>query len=136
MNTLSKTTTPLFYREEYRSSAFEAIQSHWKSLQDNPEVSLTLEHHILYAILRGKDWRKCFTPITNPVKLANGMTANQAMTHALWRLNNRADAYTLFEPIIDSEKAQLLVRSLLQGRKAFAYNASALSEYLDKSVAA
>jgi len=136
MNTLSKKITPLFYREEHRSSAFEAIQSHWKSLQDNPEISLTLEHHILYAILRGKDWRKCFTPITNTVKLSNGMVADQSLNHALWRLSNKESAYTLFEPIIDVEKTRLLVRDLLQGRKAFAYNAAALSEYLDKANAA
>jgi hypothetical protein len=131
MNTLSKKITPLFYKEEYRDNAFEAIKSHWKSLQDNPDIRLSLEHYILYAILRGKDWRKCFTPITNTVKLTNGMVSDQTLTHALWRLSNRSGDYALFEPIIASDKCQQLVKSLLTGRKAFAYNSSALAEYLN-----
>ena len=38
---------------------------------------------MLYLALLGKDWRKGFSPITNPTKLANGALYDWQMRHAL-----------------------------------------------------
>ena len=123
MNTLSKKITPLFFREEIRHDCYADVQALWRELHKNSEEHpLTLAHHILYAILRGKDWRKTFTPITNEVKLANGLAPDWALTEALYRLNAHLDVFKDFEPLIDSQSCAALVRSLLSGRKAFAYN--------------
>lgn len=46
-----------------------ALESFWKG-GFHKKASLT--HHLLYAMLRGKDWRKTATPPTNTVKVENG----------------------------------------------------------------
>lgn len=128
MNTLSKKITPIFFKEENKTSCYNEVRELWLTLQKNDEIQLTLAHHILYAILRGKDWRKCFTPITNEVKLANGAAPDYAFTQAFYRLNSRLDVFNDFASLIEPEQCAKLVRSLLQGRKASAYNPAPLEE--------
>ncbi len=49
---------------------------------------LSPTHYLVYAALRGRDWRRGFTPITNPKKLANGGRDNQGWVHALREIHS------------------------------------------------
>ena len=71
MNTLGKTITQSFYTTE---SGFHDIETAWKAAIATGFKPTT--HDLLsYAILRGKDWTKGFSAITNSTKLANGRQA-------------------------------------------------------------
>jgi len=53
---------------------------------------------MIYAMLRGKDWTKGFTPVTNPNKLANGRKPNDTKKKLVFllvygRLGNHLDPY-------------------------------------------
>lgn len=122
MNTLSKKITPIFFKEEIKHNCYFEVKKHWLALQNNQDCNLALEHHILYAILRGKDWRKCFTPITNEVKLTNGAQKDLALSRALYRINSHNGVFDSFAQLIDRESCTRLVRAFLQGRKEDAYN--------------
>lgn len=136
MNTLSKKITPLFFNEDTRHNCYNEVKAHWLKLQANSEQHpLTLAHHILYAILRGKDWRKAFTPISNEVKLANGARAELALTEAQYSLNARLSVFNDFAPLIDPETCAELVRGVTQGRRAGAYNPAAIEDMLRSKVA-
>lgn len=63
MDTLPSTDTLVFITPEQR----EALIEGWPGL--SPCNALMI---MVYAILRGKDWRKGFTPITGRIKLENG----------------------------------------------------------------
>lgn len=78
MNTLGKAITQRFFKNE---SGFDLLQNDWARNWQNKEWrdSLTPTHFFLYAALRGKDWRKGFTPITNDVKLSNGQRPMQVV---------------------------------------------------------
>ncbi len=65
MNTLGKAITSQFYVNP--ESGYQDIKAAWKEIK-NP----TAYEHYIYALLRGKDWRKGLTPLTNPTKIANG----------------------------------------------------------------
>lgn len=56
------------------------------------------ELHIAYAIARGKDPSKGFSPITNPNKLSNGCTPWQTYNAHLRRLGN--------QPTSDSQQSK------------------------------
>ena len=61
----------------------EAFVQAWKEVVNSPEAKkgvdkhygnrysgcLHIEHHLLYVILKGNDWNKSFTPISNPNRL-------------------------------------------------------------------
>src|SRR5262249_44091407 len=49
---------------------------------------LTAAHHLLYAALRGKDWRRGFCPVTNPKKLANGARFDRSVREAIFDLHS------------------------------------------------
>jgi hypothetical protein len=52
----------------------------WKQAMNSEDKhKLTATHHLLYAMLRNKDWRKCFTPVTRQSKLDNGRTVNDTL---------------------------------------------------------
>ena len=74
MKTLNKNQTTQFFT---RPEGYDELINEWKTLK-NPNAHC----HMLYAILRGKDWRKGFTPITNTVKLTNGQQPDQAKDKA------------------------------------------------------
>lgn len=87
MNTLNKTITRHFFIDD---EGYNKLVESWSRFSNDPELRKTLsaEHYLAYAILRGKDWRKAFTPITNSVKLANGQTPTQALRAAVYRLKS------------------------------------------------
>lgn len=129
MNTLNKKITKLFFHEEIRHDCYNEVRRVWAELQKNrKEYPLSLKHHILYAILRGKDWRKAFTPISNKVKLANGAGANTSLKNSLYQLQTHLNTFDDFSPLIDPKTCANLVRALLKERKDDAYNAECLEE--------
>jgi hypothetical protein len=98
MNTLSKTITARFFATE---QDYAALEAHWSSMVNSPrKKELRPEHHLLYQALRGKDWRKGFTPVTNRVKLANGMLSDMAQSKALDNIgwNYARNVERLLEP--------------------------------------
>jgi hypothetical protein len=73
---------------------------------------LTAAHHVLYLILRGKDWRKAFAPVTNDTLLANGATRWRAATLAIRQLHSAWHEAELLAPFSEllaghEESAQL-----------------------------
>lgn len=50
------------------------LRRRWSWLCSNSpdRPSLGPEHYLVYLALRGRDWRRAFTPITNQTKLNNG----------------------------------------------------------------
>lgn len=67
---------------------FRAFRAAWKAACNNPDVKLYARDYALQALLRNQDLRKHFSPITNPVKLANGQsqgnTQERAVSSLLW----------------------------------------------------
>lgn len=70
MNTLSKTVTQSILGE----GGYEKFDAQWKSVASNSVKRLELRpvHYLIAALVRGKDYRKGFKPITNARKLAHG----------------------------------------------------------------
>lgn len=67
---------------------------------------LTPTHYLVYAALRGRDWRRGFTPITNPHKLANGGRDDQGWVHALRALHSTWSEkwiISVFDGLVTSE---------------------------------
>lgn len=91
MNTLNKKVTSSFFKD---ADGYEKMVSLWKSIASNKDERsrLTAFDHFLYAVLRGKDWRKGLTPISNPKKIESGATVGngQAFAYALWMVRRMA----------------------------------------------
>lgn len=96
MNTLGKSTTKNFFKTE---SGYSDMVALWKQQIANGFQPTTYDL-LCYAILRGKDYRKGFTPITNEVKLANGAmsVAHYPFFSAVRKLGNRLPEY--FQPLL------------------------------------
>jgi hypothetical protein len=116
MNTLNKTITSSFFCHE---NGYDLLISVWSKAVNDPEVkkTLTSSHHLAYAVLRGKDFRKAFTPITDANKLANGSWEHQGYSIAWERL-----AYALNHPVFGSltnKDTLKLMRAVLPFTKDF-----------------
>lgn len=114
MNTLSKNITKLFFKEEYHDNYYQLTEKLWKELL-NSKQDLNFRHHILYAILRGKNWRKCFTPITNSIKIENGQNPELSLWLAIYHLTNpyaSTNPYNIFDKYITSDCKQIVTKML------------------------
>ena len=81
MNTLNREQTALLFPHP---NTYQQLRHHWSQLiNSDRRYELTAAHHLLYLALLGRDWRKGFTPPTNPVKLANGAFSGWAFFKAL-----------------------------------------------------
>jgi hypothetical protein len=81
MNTLPRAITARFFPEP---DHYCALRDRWRwLLASDQRTQLTPAHHLLYLALRGRDWRRAFTPIRNPRKLANGAFPGWALFRAL-----------------------------------------------------
>ena len=59
MNTLNKTITSSFFTSP---EGYTELQHRWsKIVNSEKKYKLTPAHYLVYAVLRGKDWRKGFT---------------------------------------------------------------------------
>ena len=69
MNTLSKTITGAWFTSP---DGFNDLEGRWSQIVNSPlRKQLTATDHLIYAVLRGKDWRKGLSPISDR-KFANG----------------------------------------------------------------
>jgi hypothetical protein len=68
MNTLSKTITRTFFQTE---TGYQELEARWRERLASG-TTLHGQDYLLYQLLRGKDYRKAFTPPTHPAKVANG----------------------------------------------------------------
>jgi hypothetical protein len=85
MNTLPRAITAQLFPN---TESYVALKRHWSALVNSSRRhELTAAHHLLYAALMGKDWRKGFTPITNRRKLENGAYAGWKLFRAIQLLN-------------------------------------------------
>jgi len=71
LKTLNKDITSEFFES---GEHYTVLESRWRELMNDRELrkTLTCRHHLLYAMLRGKNWHKALTVPTNATKLANG----------------------------------------------------------------
>ena len=99
MNTLTKRETRSFFGSD---EGYTALERHWRALVNSPvKKTLGPEHYLLYQALRGKDWRRGFTPITNRRKLENGAFYNWGLNHALRRLHSAWAEEKLLKPFAE-----------------------------------
>lgn len=106
MKTLNRTITSQFYIDP--DNGFNEIKNRWKQLL-NDGVELTSAAHLLYAILRGKDYRRAFTPVKNEKKLANGQLPNTAVYTARVYLHT---AIPLFQDLLVEDARRMTVSTL------------------------
>ena len=94
---------------------YQAICAAWKRIASDKEArkSLTGAHHLLYGILRGKDFREGFAPITNRVKLENGGQYDWGLAHALKRLHTTYASWQheLLAPFVDGQGTPLVTEA-------------------------
>ena len=96
MNTLPRAVTARF---SATPSEYEALRRHWSGvINSDARHDLRAEHHILYQVLLGRDWRRGFTPPTNLRKLLNGAFHGWSLWQALARLHSEWHAAQLLEP--------------------------------------
>ena len=117
MNTLGKKVTSTFFKDA--TTGYAQLQARWSALVQDKDAreGLTAAHYLLYAILRGKDWRKGFTEDTNVGRLANGSMPFDALGKAMATVKSTYD-YTqqrLLVPFGDllADDVLVKVRALL-----------------------
>jgi len=104
-------------KEEVNTSIFEskehylAFRKAWSESVNNLS-SISAFHHALYALLRNRDHRECFTPITNRNKLENGQSANDSQNMAENKLRYLARLARGFDHF-DDEKKESFVKAYL-----------------------
>jgi hypothetical protein len=86
MNTLSKSITQKFYKSD---NGYEQLTKKWSEVMRDKELrkKFNSSYHLIYLILRGKNWQKSFTKTTNPIKLANGQRTQHGAYWALVYIN-------------------------------------------------
>ncbi len=113
MNTLPRDITSQFFNDP---QSYIALRKHWSSLMNSDRKhELSAAHHLLYTALLGKDWRKGFTPVSRPSKLANGGYYNWGLFHALAVVQSSYNISFLlgpFEGMVTDEMIQGLRRIL------------------------
>ena len=96
MNTLSPEITKSILGDPAK---YLAIKNQWRTLMASPRKhELTATHHLLYCALMGKDWRRGFTPPTNPVKLENGAYEGWILFQCLMQLHYPQEEAALLAP--------------------------------------
>ena len=112
MNTLSRAITARFFPD---SDSYNALRKHWSSLMNSEHKhELTAAHHLLYLALRGKDWRKAFTPLSNRRKIDNGAFWGWKMFLALCMLHSKFNEEEVLAPF-----DRLITAEILQDLRTF-----------------
>ena len=120
MNTLPRAITAQIFPNP---ETYHALRKHWSALVNSERKhELTAAHHLLYLALLGKDWRKAFTPITNPRKLANGAFHECGLFRALYHLHHQsiADLRDYFDGLVTFEMIEQ-VRNFLPRVNSYQY---------------
>lgn len=127
MNTLPRAVTARFFSTP---DAYTALQRHWGNLMNSERKhELTAAHHLLYLVLRGKDWRKAFTPVTNRRKLENGGFSSWGLFRALSVLHFPMVEQELLAPFDGLVTPEVLrvVRSLVPRLTAHSFSPEDIS---------
>jgi len=104
MKTLQiKNAREIFFTSKEQYLHFRKV---WSQAVNSPNAKkLTSAHHLIYALLRGRDAMKGFTPITSRNKLENGAYINEGLYEARNELRslagsnkNNTDLETFLEP--------------------------------------
>lgn len=96
MNTLPRAITAQVLTDP---TLYQTIRQHWSELVRSPRKhELRASHYLLYAALRGKDWRKGFTCMTNQRKLDNGAFQGWALFRAVTNLHMASREEFLLAP--------------------------------------
>jgi hypothetical protein len=110
MNTLPRAVTARFFPS---AKSYDSLRQHWRDLMNSSQKDeLSAAHHLLYLVLLGKDWRKSFTPPTNPRKLANGAFYGWKLFHAWEQLHLQGHENWLLAPF-----AGLVTTEMLAGAR-------------------
>ena len=127
MNTLSRAITARFFPNP---SEYHALRQHWSGLVNSARRhELTAAHHVLYLALLGKDWRKAFTPVTNPRKLANGAFVGWSLFSSFRRLHSELCNEQVLAPFDGLVTVEMLnaVRRYLPAPNPWHYKSEAFS---------
>ncbi|HLY26861.1 MAG TPA: hypothetical protein VKQ72_11010 [Aggregatilineales bacterium] len=96
MNTLPRAITAQVLTDP---ATYNNLRLHWRKLMSSPRKhDLGAAHHLLYAILLGRDWRKGFTCITNRRKLDNGAFQGWMLFRAVAALHKPSAEAELLAP--------------------------------------
>jgi hypothetical protein len=94
----------------FDKSQFQALQTNFKDSAHNESNSSS--DAILYNIIRGKDLKRGFTPITNQNKLNNGadpwLGFKQALLTARWAAKRQDTLFGM--KITDEQRAAILAQ--------------------------
>lgn len=145
MNTLSREITRRFFISE---AGYAQLAARWaaalredkrragiarkarkqggaRSQSEVPPQPLRSEHHLLYAVLRGRDWRKGYSACTDPRRLDNGYSRWAAATRAVLALHSGSREEALLAPFADllSDDALALIRKLVPTGEGFCWQA-------------
>ena len=108
MNTLPKAVTSTFF---VNPDGFEVLSKRWKTIcNDSVPRKLDAFSHYLYAILRGKDWKKGFTPPSNSTKIENGAFQGWDVRLFGYRMKNNpnwTDHYLFFDLLVPDIRTKL-----------------------------
>ena len=117
MNTLPRDITRSWFGSE---SDYTALTRHWSAAVRGTasRAAIGPEHHLLYLALRGRDWRRAFTPITNERKIDNGAFYDWGLHRALPAIHSEWEPDRLLAPFGGrvSREALARVRALLPQR--------------------
>lgn len=95
MNSLPQTVTARWFAQP---QDYQVLREHWRDLlHSERRCQLNSAHHLSFPALLGKDWRRAFTPPSNPRQLANGAFSGWALFGALARLHStgrRSDCWS------------------------------------------
>lgn len=129
--TLSKTITSKFFATE---GGYDEMRRRWKAAVNNKDTreGLTSSNHALYLILSGKNLQKAFTPITQKVKLDNGMTPHNGLRKALSGLQlysssdrkyiRNSKVWAMFDDLLSDDVEKLILEVIPSKRGEFDYN--------------
>lgn len=96
MNTLNKEITKTFFTQE---GDYERLEKHWSELVNSPQVhNLQHAHYLLYLAIRGKNWKKGFTPFRNHKKIVHQGVWNWGGTKALLMIYSKYQEDRLLAP--------------------------------------
>src|SRR5258708_30846044 len=121
MNTLPRTITAQVLADPV---AYDNLRLYWRGLvSSSRKHELTAAHHLLYAILLGRDWRKGFTCITNRRKLDNGAFHGWMMFRAVAALHKPSYEAELLAPFDGLVTPKMLhyIRQVVPAQNAYGY---------------
>lgn len=121
-NTLSRSVTASLWLQD--ATTLEAIRHAWRRATVDPVIRarLGVSHYLLYAALRGRDWRKSFPPLLDARKIENGEIWHSARVRAVNTVRSAAHfgderAEALLEPFGGTVTLEMLraVAAVLPG---------------------